>query len=427
MAIKRNLDTSGYSASAEGLFLILGGYPKFFDYAWLREGCKCPRCVDGSTKQRDFNMAEIPHDIEADTVKWDGDQLEIRWKNDIEGYTDHVTKYSREYLSNPTPGLNGTGRTRFKYFWTKSTMTEMQHWISFEDYMNDEAKFAFAMRQLSLLGLIFVKDIPDSREMVEKIATRMGPLRNSFYGPTWDVRSVPEAKNVAYTHKPLDFHMDLLYMNEPPGYQLLHCLQNSCEGGESLFADTFQVALYMRLKFPGKANRLANTVLNYEYAHDYAHYNNHWPVFNYSGDGTVLHNVNYSPPFQAHTHPSSWKTMKKTTGHPMGPLSQFASLLKSEGNVFETKMQPGQCVIFENRRVVHSRRQFDATGGQRWLAGAYIDEDALRSQFWKCANQQPEAWRMGISHVRSVADSLKAGATLDDTLREQWREGENPA
>jgi hypothetical protein len=43
--------------------------------------------------------------------------------------------------------------------------------------------------------------VPSGEESVINIGTRIGPLRDSFYGRTWDVKSVPNAKNVAYTHK----------------------------------------------------------------------------------------------------------------------------------------------------------------------------------------------------------------------------------
>ncbi|RMJ23127.1 Gamma-butyrobetaine [Aspergillus sp. HF37] len=366
-----------------------------------------------------LNMVAIPRDIAADSVQWDGRQLEVRWKTDIEGYTNHVTKYSAEYLFDRSVKKSDVGSLRFRVNWNKRKMAELQHWISFEDYMNDDAKFAVAMRQLSILGMVFVKDIPDSREMVEKVATRMGPLRNTFYGPTWDVRSVPDAKNVAYTDKPLEFHMDLLYMNEPPGFQLLHCLQNSCEGGETLFSDTFQVERRMRNKYPDDADQLAETELCYEYAHDYANYKNTWPVLNYTElkNNKILRNVNYSPPFQGHTSTATWRKMMERMRKSPSPLGRFASILKSEQNVFETKLEPGQCVIFENRRVAHSRNQFNASSGQRWLAGAYVDEDALFSQFARCARDHPEAWEKTFADITTTSKSV--GAAAREETKEQ--------
>ena len=37
-------------------------------------------------------------------------------------------------------------------------------------------------------------------------------------------------------------------------------------------------------------------------------------------------------------------------------------------------------MIFDNRRVLHARRAFDATKGERWLKGAYVDDDVFFSK-----------------------------------------------
>jgi hypothetical protein len=73
-------------------------------------------------------------------------------------------------------------------------------------------------------------------------------------------------------------------------------------------------------------------------------------------------------------------------------LKRFTDLLHQDKYTFEMKLQPGQCVIFENRRVVHARRQFTMESGERWLAGAYVDEDALLSRFRVCNRDQTESW-----------------------------------
>ena len=41
----------------------------------------------------------------------------------------------------------------------------------------------------------------------------------------FDVISTPKPINVAYSTVGLDFHMDLMYYESPPGLQFLHCLR----------------------------------------------------------------------------------------------------------------------------------------------------------------------------------------------------------
>jgi alpha-ketoglutarate-dependent taurine dioxygenase len=45
-------------------------------------------------------------------------------------------------------------------------------------------------------------------------------------------------------------------------------------------------------------------------------------------------------------------------------------------------MLPGECVIFDNRRVLHARKAFEVgdAGKERWLRGTYLDWDPYWSK-----------------------------------------------
>jgi hypothetical protein len=62
-------------------------------------------------------------------------------------------------------------------------------------------------------------------------------------------------------------------------------------------------------------------------------------------------------------------------------MREFSSLVESEDNLYEYRLQEGECVIFNNRRVLHGRRQFDTATGMRWLKGAYVDTDVFMSKY----------------------------------------------
>ncbi|OJJ58020.1 hypothetical protein ASPSYDRAFT_153622 [Aspergillus sydowii CBS 593.65] len=377
-----------------------GEFQKSLSFIRLRDWCTCPTCVDVHSKQRNFRTSDIPVDIKPKSVKWDQNLLEVTWENDILGFDpSHTSRYAMSDLDGITQyGVTSdTGLKRYRIDWDGSLMEGLQHWVSYEDYMNDGREFTRAMRNLSVLGMIFVKDVPDSREMVEKIATRIGPLRNTFYGPTWDVRTVPQAKNVAYTSQFLGFHMDLMYMRDPPGFQFLHCLRNSCDGGESLFADAFHAAAKMHKYERENFDTLTKTNLSYSYLHEDSKYCQVRPVFDVGADrskGSLLEFVNYSPPFQG----PKIESMDKAHGSvgwqklEIEALQSFAKRLESETSIFELKLNPGECVIFENRRVVHARRQFNTATGERWLAGAYLDTDVVQSRFRVQKEADPYAW-----------------------------------
>jgi alpha-ketoglutarate-dependent taurine dioxygenase len=325
-----------------------------------------------------------------DTSSKGKEVLEILWNKDIPGYDEktHVTRLTADEITHPSAYFHhktvGTGR--YQIFWDREEMERDQPWIDYNDWMTNDDGFRDALNKLSLYGLLFVNNIPDSREMVSNIATRMGPLRNTFYGSTWDVRNDPKAKNVAYTNLNLGFHMDLLYVHNPPGFQLLHCLKNSCKGGESLFVDAFGAARDLDRR---SWKTLSSHKVPYHYDHKENYYRTTRPVLEVpdnatSPDDRTLTHVNYSPPFQGpyHINPSESPEWSEKMKEYLSAIREFEKRIEDPERIFELKLESGQCVIFENRRVLHARRAFDTTSGERWLAGAYVDEDAVHSKMF---------------------------------------------
>lgn len=116
-----------------------------------------------------------------------------------------------------------------------------------------------------------------------------------------------------------------------------------------------------------------------------------WPVLEIDpvNPNQLLH-VNYSPPFQGPLH--HYHRNPEYFEPKLNALRQFTELLEQDQNTFELKLNPGECVIFENRRVLHARRQFNTNSGKRWLAGAYVDEDALVSKFNTIRDKERDGW-----------------------------------
>jgi hypothetical protein len=71
------------------------------------------------------------------------------------------------------------------------------------------------LEQLQVYGIAIIQGVPtnptsDKTCMLRKVAGWIGEIRNTFYGETWDVKSLNDSKNVAYTSLNLGLHMDLL-------------------------------------------------------------------------------------------------------------------------------------------------------------------------------------------------------------------------
>ena len=57
---------------------------------------------------------------------------------------------------------------------------------------------------------------------------------------------------------------------------------------------------------------------------------------------------------------------------------KFSSIIDNFSMAFTFKLNPGECFILDNTRVLHARTAYSKTGS-RWLQGCYVDKDGLLS------------------------------------------------
>ncbi|KAK4940598.1 hypothetical protein LTR10_019357 [Elasticomyces elasticus] len=376
----------------------------------VRDACKCSQCIDSSDRQRNFSYSDIPADISFRDVHFNEETgiVQVRWNNDIPSFSpDHTSTFDHETIATLTTTYRHQQRHKFTKrplkLWNQQSFHRDTDRIDFNDYMTHAPTFANAMHLLWRDGLLFIDGVPETEESVAQIVNRIGPLQQTFYGPTWDVRSVPNAKNVAYTSKYLGFHMDLLYMRDPPGFQFLHCVHNTCEGGESRFADTFSALDQLISEYGTEYfDALRNYRIRYEYDNDNFFYSDQKPTVM---DRTVidepprriLHaqhepmirnvgHVFWSPPFVGHISPHA-----RDTEHALFVKASkaFSDIMERQQNVVEEKMDSGTCVIFDNLRVVHARNAFNMNSGKRWLRGAYLNRQDFMSKAVSVVDEMP--------------------------------------
>ncbi|MGI9599343.1 MAG: TauD/TfdA family dioxygenase, partial [Acidimicrobiales bacterium] len=98
-------------------------------------------------------------------------------------------------------------------------------------------------------------------DLVLNIVSRMGAIRDTNFGPTWDVRAKLDPDSTANTNYRLCPHTDLPTRETPPGYQFLHCIANTVSGGFSTMADGLAVAGHLEQHHPDHYEAL--TTLNW--------------------------------------------------------------------------------------------------------------------------------------------------------------------
>lgn len=343
-----------------------------------------------SSGQKKFATCDIDAtpELESCQVSEDG-SLELVWARDFMRGQSHVSTYpllllQRFLFLRLLPRVHQLQR----YLWDRAAFEENMEarTIHYDAWMAGGQSFAKGLQDLFEWGLVLIKGLPESKDAVKDVANKIGVLQSTFYGETWDVVSKPDAENVAYTNEFLGLHQDLMYYKQPPYIQILHCIKNDCEGGDSLFSDGHRAAVEIKFRKPDDFNLLAKQPVTYHYSKNGHFYQQNRPVISDplpvedgSGRSTTIF---WSPPFQgifplyrppALRGPSAdlpaWRNAAKT----------FKDSLEAPENMLQYRLQPGDCILFDNTRILHGRTKFDTSSGHRHLHGAYLQRETVQS------------------------------------------------
>lgn len=184
-------------------------------------------------------------------------------------------------------------------------------------------------------------------------------------------------------------------------------------GGASIFSDAFHAAYALHKADPEAFNTLCTEPVAFHYMNDGHHLYREHPTIQIASPGShaynphhpVVEHINYSPPFQA---PLPLSTARNPKFLPA--LKQFASFLASDEALFEYRLEEGTAVIFDNRRVLHGRREFMNTStkewnkvdenaeGTRWLKGCYIEAEGILDRLNTLRDRQQSEGRDSPAH-----------------------------
>lgn len=365
-------------------------------YFFLRDSCKSKECVDPQTGQKLFttgSIADLRLELFPEIVEDDnGPSMVLKWVN---GGKTHRSVYSYDFLQRYSNmrGAVDADIDNSKTYWNLSLLGNID--VDYQLYMNDDRAFYRALQNLNRYGLALVKNCPEETQkdnwIVSKIARRIGYIKHTFYGELFDVQSKLDAENIAYTNLFLPLHMDLLYYESPPGLQLLHLISNSnIKGGENIFADSFHALALISETDPTAYHALQKIPLTYHFHNEEHHYRCQRPLivedesYTQLNGKQIIKECNYSPPFQLPFDSSDvieYDHNNFILHDFKRGLSKFENIINDPVNQFQLKLDDNSCIIFDNRRVLHSRNSFELQeNSHRWLKGCYLDKDTFMSK-----------------------------------------------
>ena len=222
-------------------------------------------------------------------------------------------------------------------------------------------------------GIAIVKNAPTDENSGLKVLNRISHTRETFFKTPFEVINIPKPNNSAYTAHALRNHMDLPWFENPPGYQFLHCLINSAEGGNSSAIDAFKVASYLRENEKEIFDTLVEVPFKFkdtDYTQEaYRHF--HAPAITLTKDGD-FNDVRFSVATMDVLDCSPEVMEKAYKAH-----HRFGNLLHDPKYQINFRLEPGDIFSFNNRRVLHGRTEFNPNSGHRHLQGYYMDRDEI--------------------------------------------------
>jgi gamma-butyrobetaine hydroxylase len=334
-----------------------------FPFAWLRDNCACALCRHPGSGQRLLEPSAIPLDIRPRELRFEHDCLQVAWAPD-----GHASAYGGAWLRR----CARTHAPDAPRLWDATIAGELPL-AEHQAVVDDPQQLRRWLEGVDGLGFGELSGVPVENGEVARVAELFGHVRVTNYGRVFDVRSVVEPANLAYTPLGLGPHTDNPYRDPVPSLQLLHCLSSSASGGESTLVDGFCVAEVLRAKHPADFAVLAGHNVTFAYRDEGAELSASAPIIELDPHGDVravrFNARSLQSPAMPALELAAW----------YDAYLRFARMLEDARFQVRLRLEPGDLFIVDNRRVLHGREPYAATAGERHLQGCYADIDGLRS------------------------------------------------
>lgn len=337
---------------------------------WLRDNLLEDR--DSHSGQRLVDIADLPEDPKIRSAAARNGAVSIKWESE-----PRTASFDLQWLLAQAPSrpMNRPELTRRR--WLEGAHLDAARdfaWAAFSAAQTDRALRALWLERLLQDGIAFLIGVPASDNGILDAAALVGRVSETNYGLVFDVRSVAQPENLAYSDLGLGLHTDNPYREPVPGFQVLHALLASPDGGESLFADGFAMAQHLRDEFPQAFAILTQTLVPFLYRSKDAELYAERPLIQLScrGEVSAVHYNNRSiAPLR----------LAAPEAHAFyGAYRRFAALLRDSRFHLQCRLHDADLVVFDNQRILHGRTAFSSGRHPRHLRGCYLTRDSVFSE-----------------------------------------------
>ena len=302
------------------LELVVSGRPVRFPAVWLRDNCPCPGCVAAGTGQKLNDITDIPNGLAITRTEDAGEFVLVTF-----GPDQHRSAFPRSWLEeHALDGDGGDGRTEDdKDLWLPADL---------DPETGLPATCGWSIR-------------------VPHPATWPSPAGRSGRTPTTRTATRRRRSSSCTACAPL------------------------ARGPETGLVDGFAAAAELRATDAESFGTLTKTPVSFGYVDKETDLRASLPLIQLSPSGRVrgvrFNNRSMRPLRRPYAEVTAFYTAYR----------QWTELLAQPGRQLNLRLAPGDCLIFDNTRVLHARTAFSMSEGSpgRRLQGCYADLDGLAS------------------------------------------------
>lgn len=341
-----------------------------FASLWLRDNLREDR--DPHSGQRLVDIADLPEDPRIRSAIAQNGSISVEWENET-----RPGSFELQWLQAHATSLSVRRPQFTPKRWLEGARLDAAHdfaWATFSEAQSSRPQRMQWLSRLLRDGIAFLSGVPATDAGILEASALAGRVSETNYGRVFDVRSVPQPENLAYSDLGLGLHTDNPYREPVPGFQVLHALVASPDGGDSLFGDGFAIAEHMRACFPDAFAVLTQTAVPFLYRSENADLYAERPLIQLTC-GAEVSAVHYN---------SRSIAPLRLSAHDARPFYSayrcFAALLREPRFHLRTTLRDGDLVIFDNQRTLHGRTAFSSARHPRHLRGCYLTRDSVYSE-----------------------------------------------
>ena len=355
------------------LRLESGAAARRFHAIWLRDNALDAETRAPGNGQRLITLGDIPPATVISKAELGADGLNVTFAPEGKSATFPIDWLEANSYDSPAQRADGWLPDDIETF--DGGLAPADVTADFNEIASDRAALANWLGHAARYGFARLTGGPTDSGALLRVVDLFGYVRETNYGKWFEVRTEINPNNLAFTSLGLQAHTDNPYRDPTPTLQILYCLENAAEGGDSQVVDGFRAAERLRDEDPDGFACLARHCARFEYkGSNGVHLTSRRPMIELAPDGELI-GVRFNNRSAAPIKDVPFDEMERY----YAAYRRFGEIIDDPAMAVSFKLAPGESFIVDNTRVLHARTGYEGSSGNRWLQGCYADKDGLLS------------------------------------------------